>query len=550
MLRLNRDRIRDLALLWLLGALTASATTTASSMAAGGAQSMAPRTGPAPATTTASSAADPISPPGEVWLDPEIARLGDGGGLITWQEGRTQTVWAARLDPGTGLLSATARWRMGDDAVPLTATFNGPEIGLDATGWSIYYSRGAGASQVARSTLHAGVPRLEVLTQGAEHFSPMASKDPLAAGSSVVYRCVLELPADGPPAIRLIPASATDPVIADLLGQHAVAVGPPGTRLGRLLVFYPGTGATADRYSLILTRAAELGYHAIGLAYDNRDAINWDICPGQPDRCYEDARLEILLGIESGYTPPSVDVDNSAFNRLTKLLHYLHARYPDEGWDAYLAGDGPRWDRIAFAGHSQGGGHAAMTAKLHEVARAILFDATEPKAWTAAAFATAPDRLYGFAHELEPIFAPITRSWVHLGLPGDLTNVEAVPPPFGDAHRLSTATNACRGDPASAGFHHGCPVVDDYTPLDPDGSPSLRYVWDVLLDPGPRPPAATSTVTAPAPATNTPAPPVPTAPSAGRALFLPLALADGQPQEPPPARPCRPTMTSCRSPTP
>ncbi len=110
----------------------------------------------------------------------------------------------------------------------------------------------------------------------------------------------------------------------------------------------------------------------------------------------------------------------------------------------------PRRDRIAFAGHSQGGGHAAMTAKLQPVARAILFDATEPRAWTTEPFATAADRLYGFAHELEPIFAPIARSWVHLGLPGDLTNVDAVPPPFGDVHRLSTATNAGRGDPASA----------------------------------------------------------------------------------------------------
>jgi CubicO group peptidase (beta-lactamase class C family) len=345
------------------------------------------------------------------------------------------------------------------------------------------------------------------------------------------------------PAIRSIAASATDPAIADLLGQHAVAVGAPGARLGRLLVLYPGTGATADRYSLFLTRAAELGYHAIGLAYDNRDAINWDICPGQPDRCYEDARLEILLGIESGYTPPSVDVDNSAFNRLTKLLSYLHGRYPDEGWDAYLAGDGPRWDRIAFAGHSQGGGHAAMTAKLHEVARAILFDATEPKAWTAAAFATSADRLYGFAHELEPIFAPITRSWANLGLPGELTNVDASPPPFGGAHRLSTATGACRGDPASAGYHHNCPVVDDYTPLDPDGNPSLRYVWDVLLEPGPRRPAATVTAPTPAPATDTPAPPAPTVPPARRALFLPLALA-GSRLPGPPAPPTTPLPTT------
>lgn len=646
-----------------------------------------------------------ISPVGESWIDPEILHLDTGEGLIAWQDGWSGTVWAARIDPHTGLPDGAARWQMGAGAAPVLSTNNGPEFGVDEHGWSLYYSLGASGTQVGRSQLQGATPVLSVLTHGDEHFTPMATKnatapstrllvlrrppawgtaawmdvaapeqlhditylstrsdgdlrwidgtftlvadchpahpgrlalidtvtgevtpvsdeprrttnpygwhapeagggllvlgvvddtelvawskvegawrpflrwtppagapryigspEPFVAGSrsyvslsladspetvpgvtdqqiwvvgvapdrpftvrcddarpapvtrvdpevfvgaeqafvyyyelgdgeSVAYRCALGIDT-ARPALRAVLASQTDPAIDDLLGAHVVAVGPADARIGRLLVFYPGTGATADRYTLFLTRAAELGYHAIGLAYDNRDAVNWDICPGQPDSCYEDVRLEILMGVESGYTPPAVDADNSAFNRLTRLLSYLHDSYPDEGWDAYLTAQGPRWDRIAFAGHSQGGGHAAMTAKLHKVARALLFSATEPKAWTSEPFETSSDRLYGFVHELEPSFDPIARSWANMGLPGLLTRVDATPPPFGGSHRLTTTTDACRGDVEDRGYHHNCPVVDDYTPLDPDGTPSLQGVWDAMLAPGevttaPRPP--------------------------------------------------------------
>ncbi len=304
----------------------------------------------------------------------------------------------------------------------------------------------------------------------------------LGASVSEAYRCALDIGGVGV-TLRTILASATDPAIDDILGAHLVAIGPPSARIGRLLLFFPGTGGTPDRYSRFLTRAAELGYHAIALAYDNRLSVNFDICPGQPEKCYEDARLEILTGVESGYTPPNVGPDNSAFNRLTKLLAYLHAGYPEEGWGAYLAGGKPRWEHILVAGHSQGGGNAAMTAKLYETAGALLFSATEPREWTTKPFATPADRFFGLAHEKEPIFAPILRSWVNIGLPGLPINVEENPPPFLLSHQLVTATEACLGDPSSFGYYHNCTVVDDFMALPPDGTPVLQYVWDVMLAP-------------------------------------------------------------------
>lgn len=655
-----------------------------------------PRTSGAPVSTAAAAAGPThaISPPGESWLDPEILRLSTGEGLITWQDGVSRDIWVARLDPHTGLPDLASRWRMGTEAAPLTSTYNGPEFGVDARGWSVYYSQGATGTQAARGWLEGGKPAHEVLTRGSEHFTPLATKhegasstrllllrrppswgtagwldvaspddghdiaflaartdgdlrwidgtfayvanfhpahpgqlavvdtatgevtrvseetgrisdpygwkapeaagslfvlgvlddtelvvwsrvgdvwvpyrrwrppagappfigspepfvangrsyvslslatsadvrpgltdqqiwvigvapdnpfetrcddgrpapvtrvDPevfvgarqafvyyydLSAAASVAYRCALDIGGAGP-SLRTILASETDPAIDDILGAHLVAIGPQAARNGRLLVFYPGTRATPDRYSLFLARAAELGYHAISLAYDNRQSVNFDLCPGQPDDCYEDVRLEVLLGIESGHSPPDVDPDNAAFHRLSRLLSYLHARFPSEGWDAYLQAGKPRWERIVVAGHSQGGGHAAMTARLHETAGALLFSATEPKAWTSTSFATPADRFFALAHAKEPIFAGIVRSWANIGIPGLPTGVEATPPPFLGSHRLTTATEECLGDPESDAYYHNCPVVDDFIALTPDGTPPLLEVWDTMLE--------------------------------------------------------------------
>jgi len=280
---------------------------------------------------------------------------------------------------------------------------------------------------------------------------------------------------------RVIVPSHTSPAIVPTVGDHFVALGPAVSRIGTLLVYYPGTQGRPDQYSALLRRAAALGYHAIGLAYDNTASINFDICPGQPETCHEDARLEILLGIESGYSPPNVNPENAVFERLFRLLQYLNQRWPDEGWGAYLETSGAlEWSRIAFGGHSQGGGHAAMTAKLHSVARVLLFDATEPVAWTTAVLETPSDRFFGFVHAREPLYEPITTSWENLRIPGVLTSTDAALAPY-NSHRLSTAVLVCNGPPTDPAYYHNCPVVDDFLPLTDSGVPQFQPVWDYML---------------------------------------------------------------------
>jgi hypothetical protein len=282
---------------------------------------------------------------------------------------------------------------------------------------------------------------------------------------------------------RFIRPVTTDPAIdgGTASHRHVVYFDDAVPHPGRLFVFFPGTGGPPQGYKRITKTAAEIGYHAVALAYINDQSINYDICYGVPDpTCEETARLEIIEGFD--YSPLiAVSRANSIENRLIKLLQYLHQEYPAEAWDAFLDGETIRWELMAFAGHSQGGGHAAMLGKIHSVYRVGMFSSTEPAAWTLEPLVTPSDRFFGFAHTLEDSFNGITRSWANLGVPGVLTSVDTVPPPCGGSHRLQTTAV-----PADGGNYHGCVVVDPYTPLQADGvTPLFRDVWIYMIGPDP-----------------------------------------------------------------
>jgi hypothetical protein len=286
---------------------------------------------------------------------------------------------------------------------------------------------------------------------------------------------------------RLIFPVTTDPAIdgGNALHRHVVCYDDAVPHPGRLFVFFPGTSGPPQAYKLITRTAAQIGYHAIALAYVNDQSINEDICPGQTADCPENARLEIIEGQD--YSPlVNVNRANSIENRLIRLLQYLDQQYPSEGWGAFLDGETIRWELMALAGHSQGGGHAAMIGKIHNVYRLGMFSSTEPAAWTLEPLATPTNRFFGFAHTLEDSFTGITRSWKNLGVPGTLTSVDAVPPPCGGSHQLQTAAT-----PRDGANYHGCGVVDIYTPLQADGAtPLFRDVWIYMIGPasnGPTP---------------------------------------------------------------
>lgn len=286
------------------------------------------------------------------------------------------------------------------------------------------------------------------------------------------------------PAPREITPSATDPRIVED-DAHLASLATDVPRAGKLFVFLPGTGGAPRHYTYVIRTAAAQGYHALGLAYVNDRSVGLQICAGTADPdCPEQVRLEILDGTDRS---PLVDVDraNSIENRLIMLLRYLAANHPDEGWSRFLddAG-GLRWDLMAFAGHSQGAGHAAMAGKLHLVHRVALFSGTEPAAWTLQPLATPADRFYGLVHELEELYADIGASWQNLGLPGALTNVDGGAPPYGGSHRLQTRV-APAGTSLSEGLgYHNAVAVDYATPLGADGeTPVLQPAWTRMIGP-------------------------------------------------------------------
>lgn len=277
-----------------------------------------------------------------------------------------------------------------------------------------------------------------------------------------------------------VDAQVTDPAISD--GAPHIVFSPQTTHNGRLLVFFPGTGARPDHYTMLAERAANLGYAVVNLSYVNDIAVNF-ICsfsgPGSDDGdCHEKVRTEVLSGSNAS---PFVHVDraNSIENRLAALLTYLKANDSSVDWGQFLLSGTIEWSKIAAAGHSQGGGHAAFIGKRTRVDRALLFSSTEPASWTEKSSVTPPEQYFAFAHEHETLQRSIRNSWPKLGIPGPEENIDAGLPD-NDSQQLLTARGLCNGSDSDSAYHQ-CTSSDLFTPRDGTGVPTFGPIWDLML---------------------------------------------------------------------
>jgi hypothetical protein len=277
----------------------------------------------------------------------------------------------------------------------------------------------------------------------------------------------------------------TDSAITTALEDHYVWIDNCVPTNEKLLVFMPGATQTAGSYQDVQRVAAAAGYHVIGLMYPN--GVNLATACAEPDHapadtCFDNARRQILDGVEPSNVT-TVDVPNSINNRLTKLLQHLATSFPDEGWERFLLGGAPKWSQIAVSGHSQGGGEAAMIAKLNVTDRVVLFSAV-PDTDTGLVSPTAPtweyghatptDRYWGLAHDKDPRYAAINKGWCALGMTAFGTPADASSPPYGSTHEL--VTHLPTSNP------HGSTALDAATPLGPDGTtPALTGAWQYLL---------------------------------------------------------------------
>jgi hypothetical protein len=233
-------------------------------------------------------------------------------------------------------------------------------------------------------------------------------------------------------------------------------------------------------------QAAAAGFHAIGLSYAKPGNLN-AVCQSNPDDgCFEAARRAVIYGGEDG-APVHVAAADSIVNQLTKLLTYLDARHPEQGWAAYVDGGLPRWEAIRLTGHSNGGSHAALIARDHALARLCLsespIDLIGPPGglrrlppWIAAGGATPPERIYGFrhVHTTSPSAVAALGAWGLLGLDafGPSVDVDTNAPPYNGSHHLTTDARPSESDDT-----HNSVVEDRPTPKAASGEPLFAPVW-------------------------------------------------------------------------
>jgi FG-GAP-like repeat len=283
--------------------------------------------------------------------------------------------------------------------------------------------------------------------------------------------------------------NTTDSRIDQALEVHYVAVNRSVPSKNQLMVFFPGTGGIPRGYKTFTELAANKGFHALALQYVNADSVNTLCSTTSNLDCYERCRLEIIDGMER---TPLVNVNrpNSIENRLIKLLEYMHANHPNDGWLQFLdANDNIRWDKIVVAGHSQGGGHAGILGKKHRVARVIMFASADynvsvlaPANWITAPGVTPNSDFYGFIHQRDQFLnygVIVNQIWNSYGMLafGAPVNVDNATSPFNNTHSLNSDWTTL---PAGSDYHSAT-VVDTRFPI-VNNQPLYKSAWEYLLN--------------------------------------------------------------------
>ena len=290
-----------------------------------------------------------------------------------------------------------------------------------------------------------------------------------------------------------------EPAANPAAAWHYAWVDPSSKGNPKLLVFLPGTMNRPTDYQLVSQEAARLGYHVIGLMYQNNVGVD-AVCkatrvPTPPPECSGDTRLEIIDGVARPFSQVRVTVANSIDNRLTKLLEHLAAQYPDEGWSRFLDGDGPKWSQIAVSGQSQGAGQAAMIGKLRHVDRVVMLSgppdarvADEVDAWVSIG-RTPASKHYALFHTRDLLVRGIRANlgaldMYRFGDPVRVTGAEGES--FGGTHVLMTDLEP-RGGYTNPNPHRST-ARDAFTPLPagctqvgPGCAPLLIDAWRHVL---------------------------------------------------------------------
>ncbi len=267
------------------------------------------------------------------------------------------------------------------------------------------------------------------------------------------------------------PATA-DPTAMRALGHQLgyldTRVEPRG-----LLVVYLHGATTIGPTSTCGSRAhgevlAGLGFHTVHPCYLADYGVG--SCGADIRGC----RLEAFEGVDRSSVVTIAPAD-AIEPRVTAALKHLVTTHPGGDWGYFLDGDRPNWARIIISGHSHGASSAALIGKVRTVARVVSLAGPldSGQAWLSEASVTPLDRFYAFTHAGDPQHMGHLTSFTTLGLPGAATSVDgAAVPPYGDAHRLTSAV--------PVGDGHGAVQAGGGSPKLADGSYRYLPVWRTL----------------------------------------------------------------------
>lgn len=138
-------------------------------------------------TTVFAQNAQKISPNGVSWIDPEIL---NSHNKMAFQVGGSGIIWLGDINPLTGLfVNSGTDLFIDNGATPLTTSKNGPEFGISANGWSVFYTKAnAGTPQPWRAVVSGTTVTNAPLTSGTvPRLSTLATKDTNANSIKLLY---------------------------------------------------------------------------------------------------------------------------------------------------------------------------------------------------------------------------------------------------------------------------------------------------------------------------------------------------------------------------
>ncbi len=282
-----------------------------------------------------------------------------------------------------------------------------------------------------------------------------------------------------------IPPKLTDVNIDNWLEPHYVAFNLSLKIRPELFLFLGGSFGKPGQQKLFLQEIINLGYIVIHLNYPNDWTIA-NLCQNSNQfNCHEKKRKAIIYGQTNARNNIIITPANSIENRLAKLLLFLTNYLPELSWSNYLKHNQIKWESIIIAGHSQGGGHAAIIAQDYLVSRVIMLSSpadynqhyNQMASWLSTPTVTPSERFYGFVHLQDPAYPRIIKAWNLLGLSnhGDLINIDHIPISEVNSHQLVTSKLT-----ATPHKFHGSIFNDRHTPKFSDGRPLYKEVWQYL----------------------------------------------------------------------